>query len=259
VRGERPGASTVRMGLSPGGRRPLRRPARAPVGRHHRARSGADRAAEGGKPAALRAESTSANNETQVTREIPGVRAADLAGASSVSLWVSWLHRRCLRGGAAAACPGRARRRVTCGLGRGAAVVPRGARAVARHVGSLRAPMGCMRPLPTRRPRGTPGPILPVRGDRLRGLVSTPATAQVRATTASPAACGTRAAAHRRSGSSAGMGAGSSGLRSSAPAGSPLASSGSGADGTCGAASATGSSIRAESLRVGRSSAGATA
>ena len=81
-----PTASTVRMGLSPGGADIYT----AQLERQWVDITGLDpgRVVVRGEANPLHCvlESNSANNDTQVTREIPGVRAADVSGGSSVSL-----------------------------------------------------------------------------------------------------------------------------------------------------------------------------
>ena len=110
-----PGASTVRMGLSPGGADLYS----AQLERQWVDITGLDpgRVVLRGEANPLHCvlESNSANNDTQVTREIPGVRVADVSGGSSVQLSGTVVRRRCRRGGAAAACPGPARSPATCG------------------------------------------------------------------------------------------------------------------------------------------------
>ena len=81
-----PTASTVRMGLSPGGADIYT----AQLERQWVDITGLDpgRVVVRGEANPLHCvlESNSANNDTQVTREIPGVRVADVSGGSSVSL-----------------------------------------------------------------------------------------------------------------------------------------------------------------------------
>jgi hypothetical protein len=85
-RPDEPTASTVRMGLSPGGADIYT----AQLERQWVDITGLDpgRVVVRGEANPLHCvlESNSANNDTQVTREIPGVRVADVSGGSSVSL-----------------------------------------------------------------------------------------------------------------------------------------------------------------------------
>ena len=143
-----------------------------PVGRHHRARPGR---------VVLRAEATRCTacsrrlgqQRDQVTREIPGVRVADVSGGSSVQLSAG-------RGAAvparrtAAACRGGLEVVLRLGLGGRPAAV-----SVTRSLStapprSLPAPTASTPPPRTRRPRGTPARPSDVATD-LRGLTSRPA------------------------------------------------------------------------------------
>ncbi len=186
-----PEATTVRMGLSPGGADIYT----AQLERQWVDITGLDpgRVVVRGEANPLHCvlESNSANNDTQVTREIPGVRVADVSGGSSVSL-----------AGVVVAPQVPARRSGGCvpgadvevvlrlGVGGRAAAVLGHARASRTEPSrSHRVPTACTPRRPTRRPRGSPAPdsFTYVATD-LRGLTSKPATAHVMATTPSPAA-----------------------------------------------------------------------
>jgi hypothetical protein len=187
-----PGASTVRMGLSPGG---------ADLYAARRERQWVDitgldpgRIVLRGQANPLHCvlESTSANNETQVTREIPGVRAADVLGGSSVSL-----------SGLVIAPQVPARRSGGCVPGAGSkacyvwasAAGPLSFRVVREPLhGTVGLASGADGLHATATYTPAPGysgaDSFQYVATDLRGLTSKPATAQVRATAPSPAAVG---------------------------------------------------------------------
>jgi hypothetical protein len=187
-----PDATTVRMGLSPGAADIYT----AQTQRQWVDVTGLDpgRVVVRGEANPLHCvlESNSANNDTQVTREIPGVRAADVSGGSSVSL-----------SGVVVAPQVPARRSGGCVPGAGSkscyvwasAAGPLSFRVVREPlhgVVALAPGADGLHAAATYTPApGSSGPdSFQYVATDLRGLVSKPATAHVVATTPSPAAVG---------------------------------------------------------------------
>jgi lysyl oxidase/Big-like domain-containing protein len=185
-----PGASTVRMGLSPGGADIYT----AQLERQWVDITGLDpgRVVVRGEANPLHCvlESNSANNDTQVTREIPGVRVADVSGGASVQLSGTVVAQQVPARRSGGCVPGAGSK--SCYVWASAAgplrfMVTReplhGTVALAPGVDGLHA-SAAYTPAP-----GYSGPdSFQYVATDLRGLTSRPATAQVRADTPSPAA-----------------------------------------------------------------------
>jgi hypothetical protein len=191
-RPDEPAATTVRMGLSPGG---------ADIYAAQRERQWVDvtgldpgRVVVRGEANPLRCvlESNPANNDTQVSREIPGVRVADVSGGSSVSL-----------AGVVVAPQVPARRSGGCvpGAGSKACYVWASAAGPLRFSVTREPSHGTVALAPGGDGLHASATYTPVPGysgpdsftyvaTDLRGLTSKPATALVRAASPSPAAVG---------------------------------------------------------------------
>ena len=225
-----PGASTVRMGLSPGGADIYT----AQLERQWVDITGLDpgRVVVRGEANPLHCvlESNSANNDTQVTREIPGVRVADVSGGSSVSL-----------SGVVVAPQVPARRSGGCvpGAGSKSCYVWASAAGPLRFYGHARAARtgpSALAPgadglhalgAPTRPVAGFSGPdSFAVRGDRPAGADLEAGNGACEGDHSLTRRRFARCRGSRRCGSSAGTAAGSSRSGSPRPAGSPAGSSG---------------------------------